>query len=134
MDICFHAIAACYAQLRPQYRPAIQNCGRKVPGSSERYLIAVAAIDRYRYCGCNCGRYHRYLLPWLGVSVARYRTVRLGYPHSFTSIFISKKEYFILVIEILYSIFISPHSCYLYLILYIYYSLFYFLHSPFLSP
>jgi hypothetical protein len=30
------------------------------------------------------------------------------YPHSSTSIFISKKEYSILVIEILYSIFISP--------------------------
>jgi hypothetical protein len=33
--------------------------------SSERYLIAVAAMDHYRYCGCNCGRYHRYLLPCL---------------------------------------------------------------------
>jgi hypothetical protein len=30
--ICFHAIVACYVQLRPQYRPAIQNYGRKVPG------------------------------------------------------------------------------------------------------
>jgi hypothetical protein len=33
---------------------------------------------------------------------------RLGYPHSSTSIFISKKKYSILVIEILYSIQISP--------------------------
>jgi hypothetical protein len=39
--------------------------------SSERYLIAVAAMDRYRYCGCNCGRYHRYLLPWLPNMVAK---------------------------------------------------------------
>jgi hypothetical protein len=31
-----------------------------------------------------------------------------GYPHPSTSIFISKKEYSILVIEILYSISISP--------------------------
>jgi hypothetical protein len=31
--------------------------------SSERYLIAIAAMDRYRYYGCNYGRYHRYLLP-----------------------------------------------------------------------
>jgi hypothetical protein len=23
-------------------------------------------MDRYRYCGCNCDRYHRYLLPWGG--------------------------------------------------------------------
>jgi hypothetical protein len=39
-----------------------------------------------------------------------YRSVigSLGYPHPSTSIFISKKEYFILVIEILYSISISP--------------------------
>jgi hypothetical protein len=26
-DICFHAIAAYYVQLRLQYWPAIQNCG-----------------------------------------------------------------------------------------------------------
>jgi hypothetical protein len=33
--------------------------------SSERYLVAVAVMDRYRYCGCNYSRYRRYLLPWL---------------------------------------------------------------------
>jgi hypothetical protein len=31
-DICFHAIAACYAQLQSQYQPAIQNYSRKVSG------------------------------------------------------------------------------------------------------
>jgi hypothetical protein len=33
--------------------------------SSERYLIAVAAMDRYRYCG----RYRRYLLPCLDLMI-----------------------------------------------------------------
>ena len=47
--IAAHNIA-CYSELRPQsFR--LQ--------SSERYLVAVAAMGRYRYCG----HYHRYLLP-----------------------------------------------------------------------
>jgi hypothetical protein len=58
----------------------------------------------------------------------------LGYPHSSTSIFISKKEYFILVIKILYSILISSVSVlYLYHILYTNYSIFYSPPSLFLS-
>jgi len=47
-------IIVCYSKLRPQ-SSRLQ--------SSERYLVAVAAMERYRYCG----RYHRYLLPWLYV-------------------------------------------------------------------
>jgi hypothetical protein len=58
-DICFHAITAYYAQLRPQYRPAIQNYGR----NSGRYLIAIIVIDRYRYYRYNYDRYRSYLLP-----------------------------------------------------------------------
>jgi hypothetical protein len=44
--------------------------------NSERYLIAVAAMDRYRYCGCNCGRYCRYLLPCY-----KYTTTQLTITH-----------------------------------------------------
>jgi hypothetical protein len=46
--------------------------------SSERYLIEVAAIDRYRYYGCNCGRYRRYLLPWSCHAEVGLRGVRGG--------------------------------------------------------
>jgi len=51
----------------PQYRLLFRIAAAKFQAAKFRALIAVAAIERYRYCGRNCGRYHRYLLPWLYV-------------------------------------------------------------------